>query len=91
MTGVGVIHERTSSLGIADADVVVENVYPNPTTGRVTVSISRRAEASLYDISGRSVAVYALVEGCNVIDLSSFKDGVYMLRVDGVVTKIVKK
>ena len=91
LTGVGVIHERTSSLGIADADVVVENVYPNPTTGRVTVSISRRAEASLYDISGRSVAVYALVEGCNVIDLSSFKDGVYMLRVDGVVTKIVKK
>ena len=91
LTGVGVIHELTPSVGIADATVVVENIYPNPTTGRITVSTRRSAEATLFDISGRSVAVYSLNAGANVLDLTAFQNGVYMLLVDGAVSKIVKK
>ena len=91
LTGVGVIHELTPSVGIADAAAVVENIYPNPTTGRITVSTRRSAEATLFDISGRSVAVYSLNAGTNVLDLTAIQNGVYMLRVDGAVSKIVKK
>jgi fructose-1,6-bisphosphatase/inositol monophosphatase family enzyme len=85
------VSDRTPSVGIADATVVVENIYPNPTTGRITVSTRRSAEATLFDISGRSVAVYSLNAGTNVLDLTAFQNGVYMLRVDGAVSKIVKK
>ena len=91
LTGVGVIHELTPSVSIADAAAVVENIYPNPTTGRITVSTRRSAEATLFDISGRSVAVYSLNAGTNVLDLTAFQNGVYMLRIDGAVSKIVKK
>jgi hypothetical protein len=91
LTGVCVIHELTPSVGIADAAAVVENICPNPTTGRITVSTRRSAEATLFDISGRSVAVYSLNAGTNVLDLTAIQNGVYMLRVDGAVSKIVKK
>ena len=91
LTGVGVIHELTPGVGINEAVAVVDNIYPNPTTGRITVSTRRSAEATLFDISGRSVAVYSLNAGTNVLDLTAFQNGVYMLRVDGAVSKIVKK
>ena len=91
LTGVGVIHELTPGVGIDEAVAVVDNIYPNPTTGRITVSTRRSAEATLFDISGRSVAVYSLNAGANVLDLTAFQNGVYMLRVDGAVSKIVKK
>ena len=91
LTGVGVIHELTPGVGIDESVAVVDNIYPNPTTGRITVSTRRSAEATLFDISGRSVAVYSLNAGANVLDLTAFQNGVYMLRVDGAVSKIVKK
>lgn len=91
LTGVGVIHELTPGVGIDEAVAVVDNIYPNPTTGRITVSTRRAAEAALYDLSGRQVAVYALAEGKNSLDLTTFQNGVYMLRVEGSVSKVVKR
>ena len=91
LTGVGVIHELTPGVGINEAVAVVDNIYPNPTTGRITVSTRRAAEAALYDLSGRQVAVYALAEGKNTLDLTTFQNGVYMLRVEGTVNKVVKR
>ena len=91
LTGVGVIHELTPGVGIDEAVAVVDNIYPNPTTGSITVGTRRAAEAALYDLSGRQVAVYALAEGKNSLDLTTFQNGVYMLRVEGSVSKVVKR
>lgn len=78
-------------IGIADVADVFESLWPNPTVDRVNVSVSRPVEAVLYDLSGRRLAVFSLIEGNNILDLTSFAGGVYMLRVEGSVSKIVKR
>ena len=92
LTGVGVIHQADlPTTGIRDAELLVEALWPNPTADRVTVSLARPAVAQLFDLSGRSVATYDLGQGRNVLDLGDLPAGVYMLRAEGSVSKIVKR
>ena len=79
------------NVGIMDVAAVIEGIMPNPTTDYVNVSVSRAVEAVLYDLSGRRMAVYSLNEGINRLDLTAFQSGVYMLRTEGAVSKIVKR
>ena len=77
--------------GIDDVEAAIESLWPNPTADIVNVSVSRTIEAVLYDLSGRRVATYTLNEGNNTLDLSALQSGVYMLRTEGTVSKIVKR
>ncbi len=90
LTGVAVLHENTNTSGI-DEVMTVEGIWPNPTADRVNVSMRYAAEGLLYDLTGRQVASYSLREGLNTLDLTNLKNGVYMLRTEGSVSKIVKK
>lgn len=90
LTGVAVLHENTNTSGI-DEVMTVEGIWPNPTADRVNVSMRHAAEGLLYDLTGRQVAAYSLREGLNTLDLTNLKNGVYMLRTEGSVSKIVKK
>lgn len=90
LTGVAVLHENTNTSGITEV-MTVEGIWPNPTADRVNVSMRYAAEGLLYDLTGRQVASYSLREGLNILDLTNLKNGVYMLRTEGSVSKIVKK
>ncbi len=85
------IHPVSIPVGIAGVEAVSVMVWPNPTTSLVNVSVSRPMQAELYDLSGRQVAAYSFAEGSNMIDLSALQNGVYMLRAEGSVSKIVKR
>ena len=89
LTGVAVLHQN-GNVGIDDV-VIVEGLWPNPTADRVNVSLGRAAEGVLFDQTGRMVAAYSLTPGLNTLDLSALAHGVYILRVDGTATKIVKR
>lgn len=93
LTGVAVLNEYVAPqpIGIEDADLAVESVWPNPTADLVNVTVSRHASAVLYDQAGRRLMTLTLQQGRNTIDLSSCAAGVYMLRAEGSVTKIVKR
>ena len=55
------------------------NVYPNPTSGVLTVEADEEVErVEVYDYTGRSVATF---ERQATIDLSRFATGIYTLRV----------
>jgi hypothetical protein len=90
LTGVAVLHENTNTSGITEM-MTVEGIWPNPTADRVNVSMRHAAKGLLYDLTGRQVAAYSLREGLNTLDLTNLKNGVYMLRTEGSVSKIVKK
>lgn len=85
------IHPVSVPVGIAGVEVVSVMVWPNPTTSLVNVSVSRPMQAELYDLAGRQVAVYSFAEGSTMLDLSALQSGVYMLRAEGSVSKIVKR
>lgn len=74
------------------------SVYPNPTTGPISLTIESANNARMEILNVLGDVVYSrngLVNGVNVINLSSLADGVYMLRlyIDGQMTtsRIVKK
>ena len=91
LTGVAVMHERTDVEGIDNVVAAIKSVWPNPTSDYVNVGVSHAVEAVLYDLSGRRVASFVLNEGSNRLDLRALRNGVYMLRAEGSVSKIVKR
>lgn len=69
------------------------NLFPNPTTGlvRLVSSDTEPTTAFLYDIMGHHLASYSLVNGEASIDLTSLPQGIYFLRCNGQVQRIVKQ
>lgn len=80
-----------NSTGISETSMIIESIWPNPTSAIVNVSVNRDAKAALYDLSGRCLGNYTLSEGSNIIDLTNFTAGVYMLRIENSISKIVKR
>ena len=92
LDGVAVLYENiTTHDGIDDVVNVVEHLWPNPATSHVNVQLSRPCEAVLYDLAGRKMVTFTLREGHNTLDLTNLNNGIYMLRTEGTVSKIVKK
>lgn len=91
LTGVAVLQHEEAS--IDDAATVRMSVYPNPATDRICVTLKNPDDikASILDISGRTVMDITLHGGANTVDISALRNGVYLIRVAGNVTKIVKK
>ena len=68
-----------NALTLNNSKVVKEQifVYPNPTHGIIKISSDRNFEFSVFDINGIIIS-----EGFgNIIDLSSFANGVYFLKL----------
>ena len=65
-------------------------VYPNPTNGIINISSDNNLEFSVFDVNGKAI----LTGYGNTIDLSSFANGVYFLKVkkqNSRVISIIKK
>lgn len=52
-------------------------VFPNPTSESVTIEINEPVSVSIYDMAGRFVCSYELIEAINSIDVTSFSRGTY--------------
>ena len=65
---------------------IVTLVYPNPNKGLVKIEISNmplnsKNEMRLYNLSGTELIVKRNFESYSEIDISRFKDGIYILRI----------
>ncbi len=74
------------------ASAVALAVYPNPTCGAATLSVSldrpQRARLAIYDVLGRRVladdfGAQAAGESVHRLDLAALPAGVYLVRLDG--------
>ena len=85
----GQVHDP---LGVSDFDLSSLTVYPNPTTGLVTIGAEEVERVEVYNQIGVMVSRYT---NERVIDLGNLSSGIYMLRVtmpQGVaIRKVVKK
>jgi len=64
-------------------------LFPNPSSGNLSIEATNASSVDLYDISGRSVGVFQITGAS--IDVSGIPPGVYLLRVDDEVHKLVKR
>ena len=86
------LNQKTERIELAENGVQM-SVYPNPATDRICVTLENleNIDATLFDMSGRAVKTLTLRNGDNTIDISTLQNGIYLIRVAGSVTKIVKK
>lgn len=79
--------------GIHDFDIV-RSIYPNPATNYITVQVSGQAmgsELRLYDMQGRLMKAQVIDKETIRIDLTTFANGVYLLKADSQTIKIIKQ
>ena len=68
-------------------------MYPNPTSGKFTVSTDRAVYVEVFDVLGKSI----LTSPNKIIDLSGYQSGIYFVKVTGIsdakqqILKLVKK
>ena len=65
---------------------IITLVYPNPNKGLIKIDISNlplesKNEMRLYDLSGIELIVKRNFDSYSEIDISQFKDGIYILRI----------
>lgn len=94
LDGVCVINQSTE--GIEGIENVTLQAYPNPATDMINVicnSTSDNGIVTLFDMTGRSVYTTSVSNGTNHIQISTanLNNGIYMLRVNDSVVKIVVK
>jgi len=90
----GEIKGTTSILPISSESSI--KIYPNPTTGQLRVvsgGISDGGDIQIYDIVGKLVqqSPVSALSPETTIDISHLANGIYFLKVDNKMFKIVKK
>ena len=84
----------TLATGINDLDGQDSSisVYPNPTTGILNITNAENATIYIYNISGNLLQVYENAGTHEVIDISSFEEGIYIVHISTSNNeKIIKK
>ena len=81
----------SETVSIADYDVNNIKIYPNPFTDYIMVDTKAEGYVSLYNIAGLQLLSRTIQEGTTQIDVSSLPNGIYILKIDSTVIKIVKQ
>jgi hypothetical protein len=83
-----VLEENNVYLGTDEVDVnSIVQTYPNPTTGAVTFT-EQLTNVAVYNSTGQLVYSAA---NCLNLDLSSFPNGLYMIKSDEGMQKVIKE
>ena len=92
LDGIAVINQKTERIELAENGVQM-SVSPNPATDHLCITLDNleSIDATLFDINGRAIKTIALHNGANTIDISMLPNGIYMIRVAGNTSKIIKK
>lgn len=80
--------EYDTTLGTEEHEMVEMNVYPNPTTKFINISVQDQIEkVTVFDITGK--AIFETED--KSFSVEGFADGVYLLTVETVKGKVVRK
>ncbi len=68
-------------------------IFPNPAKSQISVELENKLQADitafLYDISGNLIKSYLFDKQSNVINVSGFPSGIYSLKIEDRVAKII--
>lgn len=55
-------------------------IWPNPTSGLITIELEKATTVEVLDLQGKVVARYVLQKGINRVDMSNFPAGLYLIK-----------
>ncbi|KXH82741.1 T9SS type A sorting domain-containing protein [Chryseobacterium kwangjuense] len=67
------------------------SIYPNPTSGPLTIKTEDNAKAEIYSQDGKLLRNLDMKKGTNQTDISELPNGVYILKTQSGSSKIIKK
>lgn len=79
------------TVSIDENNEVAFVVYPNPAENYVMIESIKEAEVSIYSINGQMVSSQTISEGTNTIDVSNLNAGIYFMKVNESMIKIIVK
>ncbi len=85
----GELYDTQSFTISVDEDIDSFNIYPNPATTTLYVD-GAKGVVSFYNLAGKKVYSFDLAQNY-IIDISSLASGIYLVKVDGHVVKVVKQ
>jgi hypothetical protein len=98
VTATGVLAKTISVTQIANISTGIESpskerltFFPNPTTNGFTINTGeQKSMISIYDLSG-SLVLSKQIEGKSYVDITSLSSGIYMVKTNELVEKLIKK
>lgn len=79
------------STGIDDISESSLSIYPNPTSGNITIECAQGTPIRLYDTRGSLIMSLTAIDDATVINLGNLPKGIYILHCDNTIQKIIKK
>jgi len=80
---------------INDNNFSTQSIYPNPTTGILSVNTNENSTISIFNINGQLIRSVKTQNSTTTLDLSDLDNGIYFIQVEnkGVITtqKVVKQ
>ena len=93
LDAVGVINQNVLSTSVKNASAQIINVYPNPSSNTFNISLLNQSYVgeplNIFDANGVLMADQ-IVSGKDIIDASSWNNGIYYVRVGNTTQKIIK-
>ena len=85
---------NTVTVGIVEKDKEVSGliIYPNPANSHVTITNYglRATHLEIFDITGKIIGIYPCTDTTTTIDISQLHTGIYFVRIDGKIAKLIK-
>jgi hypothetical protein len=98
--GIGTISDRyfldcdvASLAGIESLNEIKINIYPNPASEMLTISLPENTSNSdciLFDNVGKEVMQFVIYGGENVVDISELTSGIYVIQINSQISKLIK-
>lgn len=76
-----------SSVGIFDTSVKAINVYPNPVSSILNINLT--GKITIMDINGKVIKTETVIN--NKVDFSNISNGLYFIKSDSQIIKIIKQ
>lgn len=83
-------HTNPATAGMSDLANNALTVFPNPTTGFITVTVEQPVSFALFDLLGNQLQTGSFSSGSNTLDLENTPTGIYFLKAGNSTRKISK-
>jgi len=94
LTNGGEDHVTLTNAAVDEQNFANAKLYPNPTTGQLSVEAEGMTKVGVYDLVGQCLMQVATADGKASLDLSQLPEGIYFIKVNtangATVRRIVK-
>ena len=82
LTAEGDDYIRITNVSVDEQSLVNAKLYPNPTSGQLSIEAEGMTEVSVYDLVGQRLMQIVTADGKVSLDMSQLHNGIYFIKVN---------